>query len=83
LSAIALQRVAFGLLLILIFSLGLASVLTGIGIVLVYAGRLFEHMPRIAGRLGHAVPVFSALFITLVGVAITCQALVQTGILRL
>jgi ABC-type nickel/cobalt efflux system permease component RcnA len=83
LSAIALQRVAFGLLLILIFSLGLASVLTGIGIVLVYAGRLFERMPRTAGRLGHAVPVFSALFITLVGVAITCQALVQTGILRL
>jgi nickel/cobalt exporter len=39
LSAIYLHRVGYGLLLIVAFSLGLASVLTGIGLAFVYAGR--------------------------------------------
>jgi nickel/cobalt transporter (NicO) family protein len=81
LSAIALQRVGFGLLLIVAFSLGLASVLTGIGIALVHAGRLFERIPT-RGRLVHALPVASALLITLAGVGITLQALAQSGALR-
>jgi len=41
LSAIALHRVAFGMLLIVAFSIGLAGVLTGIGLLLVYARRLY------------------------------------------
>jgi nickel/cobalt transporter (NicO) family protein len=81
LSAIALQRVGFGLLLIVAFSLGLASVLTGIGIALVHAGRLFERIPT-RGRLVHALPVASALLITLAGVGITLQAVAQSGALR-
>jgi ABC-type nickel/cobalt efflux system permease component RcnA len=78
LSAIALQRVGFGLVLIVAFSVGLASVLTGIGIVLVYAGRLFERVPVRHGGLARALPLASALFITMAGVAITVQALIQT-----
>jgi ABC-type nickel/cobalt efflux system permease component RcnA len=80
LGAIALERVAFGLLLILVFSIGLASVLTGIGIVLVHAGKWFERIPE-GNRLLRVVPVASAAFITLVGLGISWQALVQTGIL--
>jgi ABC-type nickel/cobalt efflux system permease component RcnA len=45
LSAIALGRIGFGMLLVVAFSLGLAGVLTGFGILLVYAGRIFERLP--------------------------------------
>lgn len=83
LSAIAFQRVALGLGLIFVFSLGLASVLTAIGLLMVYAGRLFSRLPGnlSQNRWGRLLPAGSALFITLAGCAITGQALLQTGIL--
>jgi len=79
LGAIALQRVGFGLVLIIAFSLGLASVLTAIGILLVHAGRLFERVPE-GGRLIRLMPVASALVITVIGLGISWQALMQTGL---
>jgi len=82
LSAIALHRVAFGMLLIVAFSVGLAAVLTGIGLLLVYARRLFEHFPT-DGRLLRALPVASAAFVTIAGLAISVGALVQAGVLRI
>jgi ABC-type nickel/cobalt efflux system permease component RcnA len=81
LGAIALERVALGLVLILVFSIGLASVLTAFGIALVYAGQLFQRIPE-SGRLLRIMPVASAAFITLIGAGISWQALVQTGILN-
>ena len=80
LAAIAIQRVALGLVLIVIFSVGLASVLTGIGILLIHTGKLFQRIPE-SGRLFQIMPIASALFITLIGVGISWQALVQTGLL--
>ena len=75
LSAIALQRVAFGLLLIVAFSLGLAAVLVGIGLLLVYARHLFQRV-SIGGRFApRLVPVASALLIVATGVALVLQAL--------
>jgi ABC-type nickel/cobalt efflux system permease component RcnA len=82
LSAIALHRVAFGMLLIVAFSIGLAGVLTGIGLLLVYARRLFERFPT-NGRLLQVLPVASAAFVTLAGLAISAGALVQAGVLRI
>ena len=82
LSAIALHRVAFGMLLIVAFSLGLAGVLTGIGLLLVYARRLFERFPT-DGRLLQALPVASAAFVMLAGVVIAAGALMQAGVLRI
>jgi ABC-type nickel/cobalt efflux system permease component RcnA len=82
LSAIALHRVAFGMLLIVAFSIGLAGVLTGVGLLLVYARRLFERFPT-DGRLLRALPVASALFVTAAGLAISAGALAQAGLLRL
>ncbi len=82
LGAISLQRVGFGLALIVMFSLGLASVLTAIGVVLVYAGKFFQRIPE-SGPLFRFVPVASALFITVVGVGITVQALMNIGIFTL
>jgi ABC-type nickel/cobalt efflux system permease component RcnA len=90
LSAIALQRIGFGLILIVTFSLGLAGVLTAIGLIWVQARRLFEHAPRYGGlfkhmagggRLIRALPAASALFITVVGLGVMLRALVQTGLL--
>ncbi len=81
LSAIALERVGLGLLLILVFSLGLAGVLTAVGLVFVYAGRALERRPAVPrfGRFKLLLPVLSALFVTLAGAVITAQALVQAG----
>jgi nickel/cobalt exporter len=80
LSAIALDRIGFGLVLILTFSLGLAGVLTGIGLLFVYTQRLFDRrLPQ--NRLVRLLPAASALFIALAGLGITAQALAQLGIL--
>jgi nickel/cobalt transporter (NicO) family protein len=81
LSAIALHRVAFGMLLIVAFSIGLAGVLTGIGLLLVYARQFFERFPT-DGRLLRALPVASAGIVTMAGVVIAAGALVQAGVLR-
>ncbi|MCC6606476.1 MAG: sulfite exporter TauE/SafE family protein [Anaerolineae bacterium] len=81
LSAIALQKVGFGLVLIVFFSIGLASVLTGIGLAMVYASKLFTRLPsRQVGWL-RLLPTASALFITVAGIGITVKALLDTGVL--
>jgi nickel/cobalt transporter (NicO) family protein len=74
LSAIALGRIGFGLALVSAFSLGLAAVLTGIGLMLVYAKDRFEHLPLQTPKI-RMLPVASALCITLIGLGITTQAL--------
>ncbi|HXF62189.1 MAG TPA: sulfite exporter TauE/SafE family protein, partial [Caldilineaceae bacterium] len=80
LGAVALGRVGFGLLLILVFSLGLASVLTAIGLALLHAGRLFERIPE-SGRYARHLAIASAAFIVLLGAGITLRALLETGML--
>ncbi len=77
LSAIALHQIGFGLVLIVAFSLGLAGVLTGIGLLLVYARRLAD-----SGAM-RILPVLSACGVALMGLAITLQSLISGGILRL
>lgn len=86
LGAIALDRVAYGLALILAFSFGLAAVLTAIGIALVYAGRILGRESgggRLSGllrrspltlRLVRVVPLGSAFMIFVVGLLLTGQA---------
>ncbi|MBK8902888.1 MAG: sulfite exporter TauE/SafE family protein [Anaerolineaceae bacterium] len=81
LSAVALQKVGFGLVLIVAFSIGLASVLTGIGLAMVYAGQLFARLPARQSGLLRLLPAASALFITIAGIGITVQALLETGVL--
>jgi nickel/cobalt transporter (NicO) family protein len=74
LSAIALGRTGFGLLLVSAFSLGLAGVLTGIGVLLIYAKKRFEQMPlQLPGS--NLLPSLSALCITLLGLGITIHAI--------
>ncbi|MBW4474438.1 MAG: sulfite exporter TauE/SafE family protein [Stenomitos rutilans HA7619-LM2] len=82
LSAIALGRVGFGLLLVLVFSLGLAGTLTALGLLLVSARHLFERVPS-QNRIARLLPALSALVITLLGVGISTQAVMQIGLFRL
>ena len=74
LAAISLHRVAFGLLLIVAFSAGLALSITGIGIAAVLAKRLFARA-SFEGRLVGLLPAVSALVILVAGVAMTARAL--------
>ncbi len=74
LGAIAVHRVAFGLVLVVAFSFGLAATLTGVGMLVVYARRLVDRVPS-SGRLVQAAPTFSAAVITILGVGLTVQAL--------
>jgi ABC-type nickel/cobalt efflux system permease component RcnA len=82
LSAIALGRVAFGLALVLAFSAGLAAALSGVGLLFVYAGRLFQLSPK-QGKWLRLLPAASALVITAAGLGITVTALSQVGWLKL
>jgi len=74
LAAISLHRVAFGLLLIVAFSAGLALSITGVGLVAVYAKRAFARA-SFDGLLIRALPAVSALVILVAGVAMTARAL--------
>jgi nickel/cobalt transporter (NicO) family protein len=74
LAAISLHRVGFGLILIVAFSLGLASVISGIGLLAVGARSVFRRL-SFEGRLVRALPAVSALVIVCVGIAMTVRAL--------
>jgi ABC-type nickel/cobalt efflux system permease component RcnA len=78
LAAISLHRVAFGLLLIVAFSLGLALTITAIGLVAVYAKRAFTRM-SFQGRLVAVLPGASALVILVAGVLMTLRALPEVS----
>ena len=80
LGAIALNRISFGLILVLAFSLGLAGALTAIGMLFIYAGRLFNRFPA-QSRIIRFLPVLSALFVSAIGVGIFVKALQEIGVL--
>lgn len=79
LSAIALHRVGYGLLLVVAFSVGLAATLTSIGLLFVYAGRFIKR-PTGESRILRLLPAFSALVIACVGAVICYEALAQAGV---
>lgn len=78
LAAISLHRVAFGMLLILAFSAGLALTITGIGLVAVVARGAFRRV-RFEGRLVSLLPTASALVILAAGLLMTLHALPRVG----
>ncbi len=74
LSAIALHQIAYGLVLIGCFSLGLASVLTILGLATVYGRQWLERFP-IGHGLMRRLSVISALATTCIGLSLTTLAL--------
>ena len=79
LGSIAAGRPEFGLVLVVAFGLGMAMVLGGVGLALVYAGRLLERLPSTDGlrRLSGAVPTATAVVVLVAGLFLTSQALTQ------
>jgi nickel/cobalt transporter (NicO) family protein len=73
LAAISLHRIAFGLVLILAFSAGLALTITGIGLVAVLARDTFRRV-GFDGPLVRLLPAASALVILAAGLAMTVRA---------
>jgi nickel/cobalt exporter len=82
LSAISINRVGLGLLLILAFSLGLALVLMAIGLMMIYARSFMERFTG-EGRILKTLPVFSSLAVTGLGAIIAVQSLINGGILQI
>jgi nickel/cobalt exporter len=82
LSSIALGRVGLGLLLLIAFSAGLAIVLMGIGVLVLYAKQLLPDSRKAAAHPAfRVVPVLSAALIVCIGVVMTCVSLgwIQPG----
>ena len=80
LSAIYLNRVGYGLVLVIAFSFGLAATLTAVGLLFVYAGRLMKEV-NASNRWFRLLPVASALVITGLGLLMCYEALRQVGVI--
>jgi ABC-type nickel/cobalt efflux system permease component RcnA len=74
LAAVALDKVAYGMLLVAAFSLGLAITLTLVGLAFLYARNRFSR-PGAGNRWAHLLPVVSACTIMVVGIALCVGAL--------
>lgn len=84
LAAVSLHRVLYGILLIVAFSVGLAAVLTGIGLALARGLPLLHSSGPLGGRVRvgalvarsmRLVPVLSALVVMVAGLGLTVQAI--------
>ena len=73
LAAIALNKTAYGMLLVLVFSVGLAITLTVVGLAFLYARNRFSS--HSTGRWQRWLPTLSAAAITVVGAALCYGAL--------
>ena len=73
LGAIAQHQIALGLLMIVVFSLGLACTLTVLGIAVVSTGKLTARL-NIPSQVTTALPAISALVILIAGAALTVKA---------
>jgi nickel/cobalt transporter (NicO) family protein len=83
LAAISLHRLSFGLLLILAFSAGMAAVLAGVGLVLVYAGKAVERVGfqhRWIASLASRIPLMTALVVLVSGLVLAVRAALQIGL---
>ena len=80
LLAVALHRIAFGLLLLVAFSVGLAAILIAIGVLIVKARPLVERFSG-DGRWIQRLPIASAVVIIVVGCAITLGTLMDSGVI--
>ena len=79
LAAVSMNRAAFGMVLVVAFSLGLAAVLTVVGLLFVKSSRIVQRVPRLTAW-GRFLPVASALVITVLGVVLTVGAAMSLGL---
>lgn len=73
LAAVALNKTAYGLVLVVAFSVGLATTLTLVGLTFLYARNRFRR-PAASSRWPLLLPVASAAAITLIGAVLSLGA---------
>jgi ABC-type nickel/cobalt efflux system permease component RcnA len=81
LISITINRLLFGIVILIAFSLGLAAILIAIGVAMVLAGPTLSRFTK-DGPLLRVLPVGSAVLVTLLGVAILFSAVNDAGMLR-
>lgn len=81
LISVTINRLLFGMVILLAFSLGLAAILIAIGVAMVLAGPTLNRFSK-EGALLRVLPVGSAALVTLLGVAILYSAVNDSGLLR-
>jgi nickel/cobalt transporter (NicO) family protein len=79
LTALHLHRVGYGLFLIVVFSLGLAAILTGLGLAVVHGAAWLQQRSGFA-RLAAIAPFVTASVISIIGSTMLAQALVEQGV---
>jgi ABC-type nickel/cobalt efflux system permease component RcnA len=76
LGAISQHQVGLGLVLITVFSIGLAATLTGLGLVVVYARGVLGQL-NLGGGIATALPAISAFIIVIAGTLLTVKGIGQ------
>jgi nickel/cobalt exporter len=79
LTALRLHRVGYGLLLIVIFSLGLAAILTGLGLAVVHGAAWLQRRSGFA-RLTRIAPFLTSSVISIIGATMLAQGLIDQGV---
>ncbi len=79
LTALHLHRVGYGVFLIVVFSLGLAAVLTGLGLMVVRGAGWLGRQNGFA-RVAHVAPFVTASIIAIIGSVMLAQGLIAAGL---
>jgi ABC-type nickel/cobalt efflux system permease component RcnA len=79
LTALHLHRVGYGLFLIVVFSLGLATILTGLGIAVVHGAAWLQRRSSFAG-LARIAPFITSGVISTIGAVMLAQGLADQGV---
>jgi ABC-type nickel/cobalt efflux system permease component RcnA len=83
LGSMAAGRPAFGLVLVVAFGLGMAAVMTGVGLAMVFARGRLDRVPRgsTLGRLAGAAPLLASVAVLSLGVVLTWSAVAGRPVL--
>ncbi len=83
LGSMAAGRPAFGLVLVIAFGLGMAGVMTGVGLAMVFARSRLDRMPARSslGRLASAAPLLASVAVLGLGVVLTWSAVAGQPVL--
>ena len=83
LYAMAAGRPAFGLVLVVAFGVGMAAVMTGVGLVMIVARTRLDRMPSRSslGRLAGAAPLIASVAVLVLGSYLSWQALTGSPVL--
>ncbi|HEX2754409.1 MAG TPA: hypothetical protein VHM48_03040 [Candidatus Limnocylindrales bacterium] len=83
LGSIAAGRPAFGLVLVVAFGLGMAAVMTGVGLAMIFARTRLDRMPSRSslGRLAAVAPLVASMAVLSLGLVLTWQAVAGAPVL--